>query len=397
MSRIFYEAEVFNSDLSSWNVSNVNDMSFMFNLAVEFNSDLSNWDVSSVTNMKQMFGGKVIIDDSTWYNHTYISEFNSDISSWDVSNVTDFGNMFVHAVSFNQDLSTWNVSNATSSFGNWGGAKSLSKENRCSINTSWEAQSDFWIDQGEFIRAWFKFSCSDNFTPENNDDLAIALFYNSINLAHPSGMDIHDSVHTWNVSNIVNMSHLFDNDSWALDFNKDITTWDVSNVTNMYRMFGQAESFNQDISNWDISNVLEMDMMFDNATSLSAENRCSIHTNFSANESWLYDWASYCVLSLDENYLIPENFALHQNYPNPFNPTTQIRYDLPEIEFVSINIYDVMGRNIKSLININQEAGYRSITWNATNDLGQPVSAGMYIFTIQAGEFRQTKKMVLLK
>ena len=90
-------------------------------------------------------------------------------------------------------------------------------------------------------------------------------------------------------------------------------------------------------------------------------------------------------------------FALHQNYPNPFNPSTQIRYDLPLDEYVTIIIYDVMGRKIKSLINTNQEAGYRSITWDATNDLGQPVSAGMYIYTIQAGEFRQTKKMVLLK
>ena len=90
-------------------------------------------------------------------------------------------------------------------------------------------------------------------------------------------------------------------------------------------------------------------------------------------------------------------FALHQNYPNPFNPTTQIRYDLPLDEYVTVIIYDVMGRKIKSLINTNQEAGYRSITWNATNDLGQPVSAGMYIYTIQAGEFKQTRKMVLLK
>ena len=90
-------------------------------------------------------------------------------------------------------------------------------------------------------------------------------------------------------------------------------------------------------------------------------------------------------------------FALHQNYPNPFNPSTQIRYDLPLDEYVTIIIYDVMGRKIKSLINTNQEAGYRSITWDATNDLGQPVSAGMYIYTIQAGEFMQTKKMVLLK
>ena len=93
----------------------------------------------------------------------------------------------------------------------------------------------------------------------------------------------------------------------------------------------------------------------------------------------------------------PYKINLHQNYPNPFNPTTLIRYDLPVNEHVSINIYDLTGKRVKSLVNTNQDAGYRSIYWNATNDLGQPVSAGMYIYTIQAGEFRQTKKMVLLK
>ena len=119
--------------------------------------------------------------------------------------------------------------------------------------------------------------------------------------------------------------------------------------------------------------------------------------DFAGNRSEFTDPVSAVLLSVDPLSLIPEVFALHQNYPNPFNPTTQIRYDLPDNEFVSINIYDVMGRKIKSLVSINQEAGYRSITWDATNDLGQTVSAGMYIYTILAGEFRQTKKMVLLK
>jgi hypothetical protein len=103
------------------------------------------------------------------------------------------------------------------------------------------------------------------------------------------------------------------------------------------------------------------------------------------------------ALSALAEKLIPEVFALHQNYPNPFNPTTQIKYDLPEDALVAINIYDLMGRSIKSLVNSNQSAGYRSIQWNATNNLGEPVSAGMYLYTIQAGEFTQTKKMVLLK
>ena len=102
------------------------------------------------------------------------------------------------------------------------------------------------------------------------------------------------------------------------------------------------------------------------------------------------------VLAIDID-LIPEVFALHQNYPNPFNPTTQIRYDLPEDAMVTITIYDIMGRSIRSLVNSKQTAGYRSIQWNATNNAGSPVSAGLYLYTIQAGDFRQAKKMVLLK
>ena len=95
---------------------------------------------------------------------------------------------------------------------------------------------------------------------------------------------------------------------------------------------------------------------------------------------------------------VPMEFALKQNYPNPFNPSTLIRYQLPEQTNVTISIYDLMGRSVRTLIpGESQKAGYRQVLWNATNDLGQPVSAGMYIYTIQAGEFRQTKKMVLLK
>ena len=95
--------------------------------------------------------------------------------------------------------------------------------------------------------------------------------------------------------------------------------------------------------------------------------------------------------------IIPEAFALHQNYPNPFNPITSLRYDLPQDGLVNVTVYDMMGRIVKTLVNSSQTAGYKSIQWNATNDRNEPVSAGLYLYTIQAGEFRQTKKMVLLK
>jgi len=115
-----------------------------------------------------------------------------------------------------------------------------------------------------------------------------------------------------------------------------------------------------------------------------------------SSDVWSITLDASGVLSVDGEAL-PTVFALHQNYPNPFNPTTQIKYDLPEDAMVSITIYDVMGRRVKSLVSTTQSAGYRSIQWDATNNLGEPVSAGMYIYMIQAGEFRQTKKMVLLK
>jgi hypothetical protein len=95
--------------------------------------------------------------------------------------------------------------------------------------------------------------------------------------------------------------------------------------------------------------------------------------------------------------LIPEVFALHQNYPNPFNPITTLRYDLPENSYVNVTIYNMRGRQVKSLINQTQDAGYKSIIWNATNNYGEPVSAGVYLYQVHAGEFVQTRKMVLLK
>ena len=91
------------------------------------------------------------------------------------------------------------------------------------------------------------------------------------------------------------------------------------------------------------------------------------------------------------------NYSIHQNYPNPFNPITKLHYSIPEKSLVSIVIYDILGNQVKTLVNQNQDAGYRSIIWDATNDYGKPVSAGIYLYQIQAGEYMQTKKMVLLK
>ena len=125
-----------------------------------------------------------------------------------------------------------------------------------------------------------------------------------------------------------------------------------------------------------------------------------------------YNQPEYCIesdsvvfeilISLDyvssqSNNTTPIEFALQQNYPNPFNPVTKLRYTIPKKSHVEIIIYDMLGRQVKTLINQTQDAGYRSVTWDATNDYGKPMSAGIYLYQIQVGEYKQTKKMILLK
>ena len=112
-----------------------------------------------------------------------------------------------------------------------------------------------------------------------------------------------------------------------------------------------------------------------------------------------YDLASkYNMLNNDNiESIVTKKIELNQNYPNPFNPITLINYELTYDGLVNITIYDMMGKIVKTLVNSSQTSGYKSIRWNATNDSNEPVSAGLYLYTIEAGEFRQTKKMVLLK
>jgi len=90
-------------------------------------------------------------------------------------------------------------------------------------------------------------------------------------------------------------------------------------------------------------------------------------------------------------------FTLDQNVPNPFNPTTTIRFSLATPEHVTLNIYDVAGRRVRTLVNTSQSAGPHAVTWNGINDRGATVSSGIYFYRLQAGSFAETHKMVLLK
>jgi hypothetical protein len=94
---------------------------------------------------------------------------------------------------------------------------------------------------------------------------------------------------------------------------------------------------------------------------------------------------------VDESYL-PLSISVSQNYPNPFNPTTSIQYAVASRQYISIKIYDVLGREVATLVNEVQDAGLKSVTWNANN-----IPSGVYFYRLQAGSFIETKKMLLIR
>ena len=156
------------------------------------------------------------------------------------------------------------------------------------------------------------------------------------------------------------------------------------------------------------NDTLTIDLFFGNTWQHPISFECdgNVVTTGDTTVTWWSSWwrvgydISECEgqeLALTNATKYPETFKLSQNYPNPFNPVTSLRYDLPEDGLVNITVYDMMGRVVKTLVNNSQTAGYKSIQWNATNNRNEPISAGLYLYAIQAGEFRQTKKMVLLK
>jgi|GEM_PF-610354 surface protein len=172
MSGMFNNCGDFNQSINHWDVSNVLDMSYMFAINVSaanaYNQPLDNWDVSNVTNMKNMFA--------------HARSFNQPLNTWDVSNVSDMRSMFYHASIFNQPLDNWDVSSV--------------------VNMS-------------------------------------TMFYEA--------EKFDQSLNNWDVSNVTDMTHMF---MAAQKFNQPLNNWDVSNVLNMGGMFYRATDFNQDLSEW---------------------------------------------------------------------------------------------------------------------------------------------------
>jgi surface protein len=344
----FYGASSFNGDLSSWDVSSVTDMKGMFFNAFSFNQDLSSWDVSSVTSMYYTFFGA--------------SSFNGDLSSWDVSSVTTMHEMFYSAFSFNQDLSSWDVSSVTSMYSMFIDASNFNGD-----ISSWDVSSV------TNMYTMFRDASSFNGDLSSWDVSSVTTMYKMFHSASSFNGDIS----TWDVSSVTTMNGMFFN---ASSFNQDLSSWDVSSVTNMLNMFRDASNFNGDISSWNVSSVTNFSNMFYGDVSLSEENQCAIHTSFSSNGSWPYDWSGLCD-DVQTTYVPDDNFEqalIELGYDDVVD-----NYVLTE-NINSVTELDVEDKGISDLTGIEWFASLITINCSYNNLSAIDVSSNQALAEINA-------------
>ena len=291
------------SQVADWDVSRVTSMRNLFKDKTDFNEDITGWKTDSVTDMSGMFSGA--------------SKFNQDIRGWNTGSVTNMGYMFYKADAFSyydctdpykplRQHSLFDVS--IDVCGVCGGDGSTCCENcaTLTITDSWEDGMQGYLDvttadgtfkhtsMGGSTQTWsvpadatFTYGCLDgNCYPGEN---TISVTHNGrtrvINAFQGNIMAQVDAcssntgtwdhsfpicaaVADWDVNQVTDMSHLFEDKT---DFNEDITKWDTSSVTNMYRMFRGASNFDQDIGGWTVSKVENMKDMFNNAAKFNQD------------------------------------------------------------------------------------------------------------------------------
>ena len=172
--------------------------------------------------------------------------------------------------------------------------------------------------------------------------------------------------------------------SWLPSMDDDFQYYNLEKDTD--ETFQNAQSFNTGQNSFADSDIEDGMMYFYRVRA----------ADYSGNWSDYSEIVQLSTLSND-NANVAERFMLHQNFPNPFNPITTLRYDLPKDSFVIIRVFDMSGNEVKTLVNETKGAGFNSVQWNAINNQGEPISAGVYLYSIEADDFIQTRKMILLK
>jgi len=133
------------------------------------------------------------------------------------------------------------------------------------------------------------------------------------------------------------------------------------------------------------------------------ESAGDIVTDLSPLTDWPGQDSCYVIQTLTTGIVqheppqVPTKIALYQNYPNPFNPTTTIRYDLPKTSKVTLVVYNMLGQEVRSLVNEVQKFGTKSIVWDGMDNSSQSVSSGVYVYRLKVGDDVRMRKMVVVR
>lgn len=226
-----------------------------------------------------------------------------------------------------------------------------------------------------------------------------------------------------------NGQYLFICDELASDPTADISVWDISDLNNPQRV-GQFADPNATVHNFmvignyafvsyytaglrifDISNPLQISIAAEYDTSPSSgegfDGAFGVYPFAPSGNIYISDWdnglfvfsygdSTPVKVNLPETGL-PDRYALHQNYPNPFNPSTTIHYEVPQQTFVTIEIYNMLGQKILTLVSDVETAGEHLVEWDGKDDAQKPVPSGIYFYRMNAAGFSQIKRMTLIR
>jgi len=187
----------------------------------------------------------------------------------------------------------------------------------------------------------------------------------------------------WNVTENVQSDFMFlDNDYDSLLTSGDAIILVVYDVSSPYDFW----------TTWEISFAAPLE----NPVAPSAGNIAYIYIwkPFTSTDVFQFNTSSFVGIKHEADHL---TCLLLQNYPNPFNSTTSIRYQLPKKSEVSLKVYNILGQEIRTLVDQVQRVGVYTVNWDGKDTKGSDVASGLYFYRIQIGHFEQTKKLILLR
>lgn len=184
-----------------------------------------------------------------------------------------------------------------------------------------------------------------------------------------------------------------------------VTTVKTTNLRNLDGLAGDHDG-NYYVSAWGTGSVYRFDNQFVNApVIISSGHSGPADIYFNPNHSQLvvpnFNANSLTFITINpvtiEDRPYADGFQLKPNYPNPFNPATVIRYQLAVNSKVTLKVYNLLGQEVRTLVNLHKSAGSHSVMWDGKNNQGQSVSSGVYLYRLEAGDFVRTRKMIMMK